>query len=127
MSEEKIRYTKEELAEFEELILAKLESAKVELNILLKSIKGKDETGTASITGKLRSLEDGAGTAEKEHLNQLASRQEKFIKNLKDALIRIKNGTYGICSVSGKLISKERLRAVPHTTQSIESKLNANK
>ena len=68
-------------------------------------------------------LEDGADTAEKENLSQLAARQQKFINNLENALIRIKNGTYGICSVTGRLITKERLRAVPHTTLSIEAKL----
>ena len=68
-------------------------------------------------------MEDGADTMEKESMNQLAARQQKFIINLENALVRIKNGTYGVCSVTGKLISKERLRAVPHTTQSIEAKL----
>lgn len=123
---ERESYSKEELQEFEEMILNKLAQAKKELEILVKSISRKNDEGTAMTTGTLVSLEDGAETAEKESLSQLAARQQKFIKNLEDALIRIKNGTYGICSVTGKLISKERLKAVPHTTQSIEAKL-ANK
>ena len=124
MSADRTRYSKEELEEFEELILQKLERSKKELNTLLNSLSRKDDSGTSSTTGALTSLEDGAETAEKEKLNQLAVRQKKFIKNLDDALVRIKNGTYGICSATGKLISKERLRAVPHTTQSIEAKLS---
>lgn len=127
MSTDKSRYSKEELEEFEELILQKTERAKKELNTLMSALSRKNDSGTSSTTGALVSLEDGAETAEKEKLNQLAVRQQKFIKNLEDALVRIKNGTYGICSVTGKLISKERLRAVPHTTQSIEAKLNENK
>lgn len=123
---ERESYSKEELQEFEELILNKLAQAKKELEILTRSISRKNDEGTAMTTGTLVSLEDGAETAEKESLSQLAARQQKFIKNLDDALIRIKNGTYGICSVTGKLISKERLKAVPHTTQSIAAKL-ANK
>lgn len=126
MSNEKTRYSKEELAEFESLINSKLEKSKTELSVLLKSLRKRDDSGTDSTTGKLHSLEDGADTAEKEHLNELANRQQKFIKNLENALVRIKNGTYGICTATGKLISKERLKAVPHTTQSIEAKLNNN-
>ncbi len=127
MSTDKSRYSSEELEEFEELILQKLERAKKELNTLVSALSRKNDSGTSSTTGALVSLEDGAETAEKEKLNQLAVRQQKFIKNLEDALVRIKNGTYGVCSVTGKLISKERLRAVPHTTQSIEAKLNDSK
>ena len=88
------------------------------------SLNKSDTEGTDSTSGNTKVLEDGADTAEKENLNQLAARQQKFIINLENALVRIKNGTYGICSVSGKLISKERLKAVPHTTQSIEAKLS---
>lgn len=122
--EEKSRYTDAELKEFEELILEKLDKAKNELKILKESLNRSNDEGTDSTAGNTKVLEDGADTAEKENLSQLAARQQKFINNLENALIRIKNGTYGICSVTGKLISKERLRAVPHTTQSIEAKLS---
>ena len=120
----KTRYSDGELKEFEELILDKLEKAKGELNTLKNSLSKSDSTGTDSTSSGTKVLEDGADTAEKEAISQLAARQQKFINNLENALIRIKNGTYGICKDTGKLISKERLKAVPHTTQSIEAKLN---
>ncbi|MDW3212326.1 MAG: TraR/DksA C4-type zinc finger protein [Reichenbachiella sp.] len=120
---EKTRYSQEELAEFEELINGKLDKAKSELKYIKESLTRSGDSGTDSTFGNVKTLEDGADTAEKESLNQLAARQQKFITNLENALIRIKNGTYGICKESGKLISKERLRAVPHTTLSIDSKL----
>lgn len=120
---EKTRYSDEELKEFEALILEKLAKAKNELNTLKASLMRESDEGGDSFSS-VKTLEDGADTAEKEHLNQLAGRQQKFINNLENALIRIKNGTYGICVDTGKLISKERLKAVPHTTQSIDAKLN---
>ncbi len=120
---EKTKYSQEELAEFEELIIGKLDKAKSELQYIKQSLTRSGDSGTDSTFGNVKTLEDGADTAEKESLNQLAARQQKFITNLENALIRIKNGTYGICKESGKLISKERLRAVPHTTLSIDSKL----
>ncbi len=122
--EEKTKYSETELKEFEELIIEKLEKAKNELKVLKGTLNKSGDEGTDSTSGNTKVLEDGADTAEKENLNQLAGRQQKFINNLENALVRIKNGTYGICSVSGKLISKERLKAVPHTTQSIEAKLS---
>jgi len=122
--EEKTRYSDAELKEFETLINEKLEKARHELKILKGTINKSNDEGTDSTAGNTKVLEDGADTAEKENLNQLAARQQKFITNLENALIRIKNGTYGVCSVTGKLISKERLKAVPHTTQSIEAKLS---
>jgi RNA polymerase-binding transcription factor DksA len=123
-SEEKGRYSDEELKEFEVLINRKLEKAKEEYKILKDTLNRNNDEGTdATSGGNTKVLEDGAETAEKENLSQLAARQQKYISNLENALIRIKNGTYGICSVTGKLISKERLIAVPHTTQSIEAKL----
>ena len=125
-NEVKTRYSEEELKEFEGLINAKLEKARGELNYIKESLTRSGDSGTDSTFGNVKTLEDGADSAEKENLNQLAARQQKFITNLENALIRIKNGTYGICSETGKLISKERLRAVPHTTQSIESKLRQN-
>jgi len=123
-SEEKSRYSEEELKEFEVLINRKLEKAREEYKILKDTLNRTNDEGTdATSGGNTKVLEDGAETAEKENLSQLAARQQKYISNLENALIRIKNGTYGICSVTGKLISKERLIAVPHTTQSIEAKL----
>lgn len=123
-SQDKTRYTEEELKEFQVLINRKLEKAREEYKILKETLNRNNDEGTdATSGGNTKVLEDGAETAEKENLSQLAARQQKYITNLENALVRIKNGTYGICSVTGKLISKERLIAVPHTTQSIEAKL----
>lgn len=122
--EDKTRYSDEELKEFENLIMEKLEKARGEYKILKETLNRNNDEGTdATSGGNTKVLEDGAETAEKENLSQLAARQQKYITNLENALIRIKNGTYGICSVTGKLIPKERLIAVPHTTQSIEAKI----
>lgn len=121
---EKTKYSEEELKEFEDLILGKLNKAKAELNVLKEALTHNNDESTDSSYGTVKTLEDGADTAEKEQLNQLAARQLKFIGNLENALIRIKNGTYGICVDTGKLISKERLKAVPHTQHSIEAKLS---
>lgn len=122
--DDRTRYSDEELKEFEKLILEKLEKAKGEYKILKDTLSRDNDSGTdATSGGNTKVLEDGAETAEKENLSQLAARQQKFITNLENALVRIKNSTYGICSVTGKLISKERLIAVPHTTQSIEAKM----
>lgn len=122
--DDRTRYSDEELKEFEKLILEKLEKARSEYKILKDTLSRDNDAGTdATSGGNTKVLEDGAETAEKENLSQLAARQQKFITNLENALVRIKNSTYGICSVTGKLISKERLIAVPHTTQSIEAKM----
>lgn len=121
---EKTRYSEEELKEFEDLINKKLERAAEELRILKGSLNRNNDESTDNTATTSKVLEDGADTAEKESLGQLAARQQKFINNLENALIRIKNGTYGVCRETGKLISKERLKAVPHTTLSIEAKLN---
>lgn len=124
MSQDKTRYSEDELKEFQVLINRKLEKAREEYKILKETLNRNNDEGTdATSGGNTKVLEDGAETAEKENLSQLAARQQKYITNLENALVRIKNGTYGICSVTGKLISKERLIAVPHTTQSIEAKL----
>lgn len=124
VSEDKTRYSEEELKEFETLILGKLDKAREEFRILKETLNRNNDAGTDSTSGgNTKVLEDGAETAEKENLSQLAARQLKYITNLENALVRIKNGTYGICSVTGKLIPKERLIAVPHTTQSIEAKM----
>ncbi|MGF1532537.1 MAG: TraR/DksA family transcriptional regulator [Bernardetiaceae bacterium] len=114
------RYSAEELAEFEALILHKLSQAREEFEDLQASIRRQDGEDNRSNQG---SFDDGASVLEKEQLNQLAARTQKHIINLEQALFRIKNGTYGICKDTGKLISKARLKAVPHTQQSIEAKL----
>lgn len=124
--EEKTRYSEEELKEFEVLINEKLDKAKKELNYIKETLSRSNDSGTDNTSGNSKLLEDGADTMEKESLSQLAARQQKFINNLENALIRIKNGTYGVCVDTGKLISKERLRAVPHTMHSIEAKLAKN-
>ena len=121
---QKPKYTAKELKEFEKLILDKIKDAQGELDFIKESLLRKNLSGTDSTQGALKTLEDGADTMEKESLSQLAGRQQKFIHNLEKALIRIKNGTYGICKDTGVLIDKKRLRAVPHATQSIEAKLN---
>ena len=122
MSDEKQRYSREELIEFENLILDKLNLAKKEVNFIKETLSRRNDSGTDNTASSAKVLEDGADTAEKESLNQLASRQLKFIQQLENALIRIKNGTYGVCIATGKLIPKERLRAVPHTQHTIEAK-----
>lgn len=126
MPDDKTRYSDEELGEFEALIKSKLEKSKEEFRILKETLNRNNDAGTDSTSGgNTKVLEDGAETAEKENLSQLAARQLKYITNLENALVRIKNRTYGICTVTGKLIPKERLIAVPHTTQSIEAKMMA--
>lgn len=123
-ADDRTRYSEDELREFESLINGKLGKAREEYRILKETLNRNNDEGTdATSGGNTKVLEDGAETAEKENLSQLAARQQKYITNLENALVRIKNGTYGICSVTGKLISKERLIAVPHTTQSIEAKM----
>ena len=123
MARQKTKYTAKELAQFEKLILEKRDNAQKELDFIRESLLRSNLSGTDSTQGALKTLEDGADTMEKESLSQLAGRQQKFISNLENALIRIKNGTYGICKDSGKLIDKKRLMAVPHATQAIEAKL----
>jgi|SRR5690554_1544581 len=121
--EGKSSYSREELKEFEDLIQEKLVIAKEELNSLKETLSKRNDSGTDNTASTSKLLEDGADTLERENLSQLAARQQKFIVNLENALRRIKNGTYGVCVDTGKLISKERLRAVPHTMHSIEAKL----
>jgi DnaK suppressor protein len=120
---EKTRYSDAELQEFKELLLDKLKSAKEELNSLASSLSTPNANGTDDTAGTYKTLEDGSATLEKESINQLAARQKKFIEQLEAALVRIENKTYGVCRETGKLIQKERLRAVPHTTLSMEAKL----
>ena len=118
----KTRYSDKELQEFKGLIAERLESSRKELKYLHEQINRTAEVGSDDSSMKFSGLEDGTGTSEKEYLSQMASRQITYIDHLEKALIRIANKTYGICRVTGKLISKERLRAVPHATLSIEAK-----
>jgi len=120
---EKTRYSESDLQEFKGILLAKLSSAKEELNSLATSLSSPNANGTDDTAGTYKTLEDGSATLEKEQINQLAARQKKFIEQLEAALVRIENKTYGVCRETGKLIPKERLRAVPHTTLSMEAKL----
>lgn len=116
----KTRYSDEELEEFKLLIEAKLKKAKEQLQFYLKQLEEMADNPDTKIKG----LDDGIGTAENERLTSMAARQKKHIQHLENALIRIQNKVYGVCRVTGKLISKERLRAVPHATLSIEAKQN---
>jgi len=120
---EKTRYSDSELQEFKDIIQEKLRMAHEELSSLASSLSNPNANGTDDTAGTYKTLEDGSATLEKESINQLAARQKKFIENLEAALIRIENKTYGICRETGKLIQKERLRAVPHATLSMEAKL----
>ncbi len=127
VKKEKSKYSDQELKEFQDIILDKLEKARKELKYIKTSLsKNYDDYGADSDNSNPKGLEDGADTAERENLSQLAARQQKFMKQLENALIRTKNGTYGICVDTGKLIQKERLKAVPHTIHSIEAKLRQN-
>ena len=119
---EKTRYSDAELEEFRAIILEKLELAKRDYDMLKSGITNSDGNDTADISPTFKVLEEGASTLSKEEAGRLAQRQMKFIQNLQAALIRIENKTYGICRETGKLIPKERLRAVPHATLSIEAK-----
>lgn len=119
---EKTRYSDEELAEFKELILSKLAVAREEYETMMGTLMNTVNNGVDDTSPTYKALEEGANTQTKEELSMLAARQQKFIKGLEAALIRIENKTYGICRETGKLIPKERLRLVPHATLSIEAK-----
>jgi len=119
----KTRYSDLELEEFKQLIQQKIAAAREELDALMGSLGGGNPNGTDDTGGVYPTLEDGAATLEKETVHQMAARQKKFITDLEAALQRIGNKTYEICRVTGKLIQKERLVAVPHTTLSMEAKL----
>ena len=121
-----MRYSDTELTEFREIIMKKLDAAKKELNYLQGLITRKDESGDMD-EGRYMTMEDGSVSMEREQLSQMASRQITFIDHLEKAIMRIENKTYGICRVTGKLIDKARLRAVPHATLSIEAKQMMNK
>lgn len=126
LTEERNRYSEEELKEFQEIIGLKLDATKSELNHIKETLSKKNDSGTDNTAGNSKPLEDGADTSEKENLSQLAARLQKFQMQLENAAIRIKNGTYGVCIDTGKLIPKERLRAVPHTQHTIEAKMKRN-
>jgi len=119
---EKTTYTKDELAEFRKLILAKIESAQDDLDILRAATANDSDNGTEDTSPTFKQFEEGSSTLSKEENIKLAERQAKFIRSLNNALIRIENKTYGICRVTGKLIAQERLKLVPHATLSIEAK-----
>ncbi len=125
-TDKRTRYTDAELKEFKELILKKLSEAQKDYELLKSTLSHKDDHGTDDTSPTFKLLEDGSDVLSKEETSHLAGRQEKFIQNLQNALIRIENKTYGICRVTGKLISKERLRSVPHATLVIEAKLGQN-
>jgi RNA polymerase-binding transcription factor DksA len=120
--EEKDRYSDGELLEFKEIITQKLDKAKTEFDILRLAITQGESNDTQDTSPTFKILEEGTSTLSKEEAEQLAQRQQKFIKHLEAALVRIENKTYGICRETGKLIPKERLKAVPHATLSIEAK-----
>jgi len=119
---EKNRYSDAELQEFKELIQQKLDKAREDYEILKSAITQSESNDTQDTSPTFKVLEEGAATLSKEEAGRLATRQAKFIQHLQGALIRIENKTYGICRETGKLISKERLRAVPHATLCIEAK-----
>jgi RNA polymerase-binding protein DksA len=114
----KTRYSDSELDEFRQLIESKLSRARDQLNFYLRQLSEMGDNPDA----KIKNLDDATGTFEREQLTQLAVRQRKLITHLENALVRVESKVYGICRVTGKLISKERLRAVPHATLSIEAK-----
>ncbi|MFV0471836.1 MAG: TraR/DksA family transcriptional regulator [Paludibacteraceae bacterium] len=119
---EKTRYTDSELEEFRQIILAKLDKAQKDYDLLRDGITNLDSNDVTDTSPTFKVLEEGASTLSKEEAGQLAQRQMKFIQHLQAALVRIENKTYGVCRETGKLIPKERLRAVPHATLSIEAK-----
>lgn len=121
---EKTRYSDAELEEFREIILDKLEKAKQDYELLKSAITHSESNDTEDTSPTFKVLEEGAATLSKEEAGKLAQRQLKFIQHLQAAMIRIENKTYGICRETGKLIPKERLRAVPHATLSIDVKQN---
>lgn len=119
---EKIRFSEEELEEFRQLIVAKLDKAKADLALLTEAFTGTNDNDISDTSPTFKVLEEGSQVLSKEENSQLAARQQKFIRDLEAALVRIQNKTYGVCRVTGKLIAKDRLKAVPHATLSIEAK-----
>ncbi len=123
----KTRYSDKELEEFRQIILEKLEKASRDLKMLTEAYTNTNDHGTDDTSPTFKVLEEGYQVLSKEENSRLAARQSKFIQNLENALVRIENKTYGICRATGKLISKERLRSVPHATLSIDAKLQQTK
>ncbi len=119
---ENLRYSDKELEKFKKIILEKLAIAEYDLKFIGENLSNDKNNGTNDTSPSFKFMEEGANTSSKESNAILASRQEKFIRDLKNALIRIENKTYGICKVTGKLINPERLKIVPHTTSSIDAK-----
>lgn len=118
----KVRYSDNDLAMFKEIIVEKMEKAQHDLELLQSAYKNDGNNGTDDTSPTFKAFEEGSETMSKEANTQLAIRQEKFVRDLKNALLRIENKTYGICRVTGKLINPERLKLVPHATLSIEAK-----
>lgn len=124
---EKTRYSDEELVEFRDLILEKIRLAQRDYQQMMDVLTNKEGNGVDDTMPTYKILEEGSMTQTREELTNMAARQQKFIQGLQAALVRIENKTYGVCRVTGKLIPKERLRAVPHATMSIEAKLASKK
>lgn len=120
--DEKVRYSDKELAEFRAIIDDKIKKAEYDLTLLKETFANDRNNGTDDTSPTFKAFEEGSDVMSKEANSQLAVRQEKFIRDLKNALVRIENKTYGICRVTGKLIDKDRLKLVPHATLSIEAK-----
>lgn len=122
MTDDSVRYSDKDLAEFKVIIEAKIAKAVQDLKVLKENFANDQDNGTDDTSPTFKAFEEGSDTMSKEANSQLAARQEKFLRDLRNALKRIENKTYGICRDTGKLISKERLKLVPHATLSIEAK-----
>ena len=122
MTDEVLKFSEADLAEFKEIILKKIEKAQNDLELIKSAYMNDLNNGTDNTSPTFKAFEEGSETMSKEANSQLAIRQEKFIRDLKNALFRVENKTYGVCKVTGKLISKDRLKLVPHATMSIEAK-----
>jgi len=122
MSENKVRYSDQDLAEFRSIIEEKIKQAQEDLELIESSFKNDSNNGTEDTSPTFKAFEEGSETMSKEANVQLAIRQEKFLRDLKNALLRIENKSYGVCRVTGHLIQKERLKLVPHATLSIAAK-----
>lgn len=122
MVDEATRYSDADLAEFKEIIVNKINKAQADLDLIKSAYMNDLNNGTDDTSPTFKAFEEGSETMSKEANSQLAIRQEKFIRDLKNALFRVENKTYGVCKVTGKLINKDRLKIVPHATMSIEAK-----
>ena len=122
MLDQSVRYSDADLAEFKEIILNKIEKAQIDLDLIKSAYMNDLNNGTDDTSPTFKAFEEGSETMSKEANSQLAIRQEKFLRDLKNALFRVESKTYGVCKVTGQLIAKERLKIVPHATMSIEAK-----